>query len=72
MALMRLEVLGQLKNPVTSSGIEPATFRLIALCLNQLRYRVPPNYYYYYYFLRWGETESTWYVGHYLACETIS
>jgi hypothetical protein len=37
---MRLEGLGQLKNPMTSSGIEPATFRLAAYCLNQLRYRM--------------------------------
>jgi hypothetical protein len=29
-----LEVLCQLKNPITSSGIEPASFRLIAQYLN--------------------------------------
>jgi hypothetical protein len=39
---MRLEGLGQLNNPMTSSGIEPSTFRLVAQSLNQLRYRVPP------------------------------
>jgi hypothetical protein len=31
MAIARLEGLGQLKNPMTSSGTEPATFRLVAL-----------------------------------------
>jgi hypothetical protein len=31
-----------MKNPMTPSGIEPATFWLVAQRLNQLRYRVPP------------------------------
>jgi hypothetical protein len=39
-AIVWLEGLGQLKNPVTSSGIETATLQL-----NQLRYRVPPFFY---------------------------
>jgi hypothetical protein len=33
--------LGQFKNRVTSSGLEPATLLLVAKCLNQLLYRVP-------------------------------
>jgi hypothetical protein len=38
---MQPDGLCQLKNPMTTLGIEPATFRLIAQCLNQLRHRVP-------------------------------
>jgi hypothetical protein len=48
-ATVRLEGLGRLKNPMTSSGLEAATFRLVAECLNQLRYRVPPYIYIYIY-----------------------
>jgi hypothetical protein len=39
---VRLEGLGKLEKS-TSSGLDPATFRLVAECLNQLRYRVPPH-----------------------------
>jgi hypothetical protein len=41
-AIVRLEGLIKLKNPIMPPGIEPVTFRLVTQCLNQLLYRVPP------------------------------
>jgi hypothetical protein len=38
--IVRLKGLGQLKNPMTLSGIEPATFRLVAQCLNFLEFLI--------------------------------
>ena len=41
--IVQPEGLCQWKIPMTSSGIEPATFQLAAQCLNLLHYHMPQN-----------------------------
>ena len=40
-ALVRPEELSRWKIPMTPSGIEPATFQLVAQCFHQMRHRAP-------------------------------
>jgi hypothetical protein len=34
---MQLEVLGQLKNPMTLQEVKPMTFQLVALCIQTVK-----------------------------------
>jgi hypothetical protein len=43
--IVRLEGLGKLENPITSSGIESATFLLVPQCLKTKLQRAPFVYY---------------------------
>jgi len=55
-AVVRLEGLFKWNIPLTPWGIEPAIFRSVAQCLNQLSHRGQEI------FTGWNYTDSTWYV----------
>jgi hypothetical protein len=58
-AIMRAEGLCQRKIPRTPTGIEPATSKVVAQCLNQIRHSLPPHK-----TQRGTNTKRTWYALH--------
>ena len=63
-AIVRPEGLCQWKNRMTQSGIEPATFRLVAQCLNQLHHRVPLAPLCMFSYLGWFKNEAVSVIHH--------
>jgi hypothetical protein len=54
-ATVRPEGICEWKIPMTLSGIEPVTFRLVAQCVKQMRHRVSPCQKYVTAFMLWDE-----------------